>query len=363
MSKQNKKLKVENKMTNTLFIMVGIPASGKTSMASMIALENDSVMFSSDDIRKRNDLGNSKEDNVKTFELMNKLTKESLKMGKSVVYDATNLSRKKRKNLIKEVKKYVTNIEAVLMDVSIKDALYLNENRDTHVPHEVLVRMYKNLQLPLVSEGYEMISIHSTRTSQTEDLGTKEKYESLLLTAENHDELMGTLALNISEFEDIYNLPQDSKYHTFSVSRHTYNMYTQLVNFLAQVNQMTMDERGYFVYSKEDSMALRWSVLLHDIGKAYCKSFENHRGEEKLYANFIGHENVSAMMAINILLRIGYDEEFVYRVAEYISLHMVAKKYEITYETEDLPKGIKDQLFYVDETDFIALEVFDNDAK
>jgi putative nucleotidyltransferase with HDIG domain len=118
---------------------------------------------------------------------------------------------------------------------------------------------------------------------------------------------MTFLAQYFDEFTPIYDMPQDSKYHSLSVSRHIYYVYRYVLE----------------TYSGEDKELMLWTALLHDVGKAECKSFYNRKGEETRYANFIGHEYVGSQMAITFLRKLGcFEDEFIYKIATLIQFHM-----------------------------------------
>ncbi len=63
--------------------------------------------------------------------------------------------------------------------------------------------------------------------------------------------------------------------------------------------------------------AVRWGALLHDLGKAECRT-----AEADGTVRFIGHERVSARMAREILLRLKHPVAFADRVSFIISHHM-----------------------------------------
>ena len=80
---------------NELIMLVGIPASGKTTIAKEYE-KNGYTWHSSDAIRIEFDLPQTKEGNIETFNILHKRIQEDLKNGKNVIYDATNMSRKRR---------------------------------------------------------------------------------------------------------------------------------------------------------------------------------------------------------------------------------------------------------------------------
>lgn len=65
----------------------------------------------------------------------------------------------------------------------------------------------------------------------------------------------------------------------------------------------------------------RWSALLHDIAKPRTKTVEENK------VHFIGHEDVGANMARDILKRLHCDRDFIESVARIVRLHMRANAY------------------------------------
>ena len=89
----------------TLNIMIGIPGSGKSNYAKKCLLTNNSVYLSSDDIRVELYGFEDQTHNDVVFETMKKRTLNALKEGKDVIYDATNLNKKRRSGIISEARK------------------------------------------------------------------------------------------------------------------------------------------------------------------------------------------------------------------------------------------------------------------
>lgn len=88
------------------FIMlVGLPASGKSTYAEVLKEQGYSV-HSSDAIREEltGDV-NSQDKNTDVFSVLHKRIKNDLENGISCVYDATNVSMKRRKAFLEEIRK------------------------------------------------------------------------------------------------------------------------------------------------------------------------------------------------------------------------------------------------------------------
>jgi poly(A) polymerase len=67
---------------------------------------------------------------------------------------------------------------------------------------------------------------------------------------------------------------------------------------------------------------LRWTALLHDIGKPATKSV--HEGE----VHFFGHEDVGERMARRILTRLHFDHRSIDRVGKLVRMHLRVNSYE-----------------------------------
>lgn len=293
-------------------MMVGIAGSGKSTLAhEMMEGREDIVYLSSDELRAEL-LGNVNDQtkNSDVFVEMAKRAKEALKDGKHVIYDATNVSRKKRQGLLQQLPKNIRK-SVVYMAVPFKTIVEQNNNRERVVPQEALDRMYKTMQIPIYSEGWN--SIKFVYDQDTLDMDFPEQLTiplrtEVLVNREGY-ELMKFLASYFDEFFQIYDMPQDSRYHSLSVSRHIYYVYTYILENYEAKNDLDME-------------VMLWTALLHDVGKAFCKSFVNRKGEETRYANFIGHECVGSQLAVNFLKRLGYNDDFIHKVATLIQFHM-----------------------------------------
>lgn len=300
-----------------LIMLVGLAGSGKSTVAKELVEEelmkgrDNIVIISSDQIRKDlfGDEGHQ-EKNGEVFAEMAKLTNEALKNGLNVIYDATNLSRKRRKGFLSQLPKKL-DIEkiAIYMATPIHIVKQQNANRERVVPTHVIDRMYKTLQIPVYGEGWDKIIYEYDEETIQNDLQkqfTDSVRAGVLFEREGYG-VMGFLASYFhDEFFHIHDLPHDSKYHNFSVSRHIYYVYKHILD----------------TYEGEDKELMLWAGLTHDIGKHFCKSFVNYKGEETVYANFIGHELVGSQMAVPFLKRMNFGDEFIEKVVTLIQFHM-----------------------------------------
>ena len=300
-------------MTKPVFLMlVGLPASGKSTLSSELIEDRDDIVYvSSDSIRKELFGSEDNQDNNQiVFEEMTKRTKEGLKNGKNVLYDATNLNKKRRKGLLQQLpKETVKNV--VYMATGYHNIKIQNTQRERVVPEDVIERMYKTLQLPVYSEGWDNISFcYDDETLNTEyPKQFSEAVRAEVLFNRDGYDLMRFLSAHFKEFTRVYDMPQDSKYHSFSVGRHIYYVYRHVLE-------------NYHTDDQKDKEVMLWAALLHDIGKYETKSFKNRKGADTKYANFIGHEFVSSQNAVLILKKLGFDDSFIHKVSTLIQDHM-----------------------------------------
>jgi predicted kinase len=136
--------------------MVGIPGSGKSTIANQIP---NAVVISSDAIRK--ELYGAEEiqgEGKQVFTLVYKRIGEELAKGHDVVFDATNLTPKARSAVFRFSAEHI----AIFVSTSLDDCLKRNAARKRKVPEEVIYRMYNNLIYPRRAEGFKTIITIST---------------------------------------------------------------------------------------------------------------------------------------------------------------------------------------------------------
>lgn len=142
----------------TLYLMMGIPGSGKSYHANMIANDHSAVIHASDAIRDELFDGEySRETNAKVFSVLHRRVKKDLRRGQSVIYDATNISFSSRKRVLLDVKSIPCRKVLVFIATPLDDCLAQNSARERKVPGDVIERMYEALENPKTSEGFDEI--------------------------------------------------------------------------------------------------------------------------------------------------------------------------------------------------------------
>lgn len=121
-------------------------------------------VHSSDELRREliGDI-NSQDKNAYIFEVLHKRIKKDLSNRISCVYDATNLSMKRRKAFLDELKKFNCIKRCILFAVPLEVCKERNMERDRKVPDEVFDKMLKSFWVPMKYEGWGDIQISVIR--------------------------------------------------------------------------------------------------------------------------------------------------------------------------------------------------------
>lgn len=148
-------------MNKPIFIMmIGLPASGKSEQAKKLAAKYDAEIFSSDALREEmfGDVNHQTNNDV-LFKELHKRIRGCLTYGKSAIYDACNISYKRRMEFLKSLNKIPCEEIAVLMATPYEVCLERNAQRERKVPEYVIKRMYMNFNVPFWYEGWDDIDV------------------------------------------------------------------------------------------------------------------------------------------------------------------------------------------------------------
>lgn len=142
-----------------LIMMCGIPASGKSTVArNLQQLIGNTPIVSMDDIREKL-FGTRKcqKQGDLVYSLSIGKTIRLLQEKDVVIYDATNRTKEKRKEIAEYIQEYVKCIVyCVYMATPLDTAIERNKNRDKdiQVPEKVIHRMFDTLEPPTEAEKY-----------------------------------------------------------------------------------------------------------------------------------------------------------------------------------------------------------------
>lgn len=275
-----------------LIILCGLPGSGKSSYAEELLKINNTfgfneefVVHSSDAIRAElfGDAG-SQEDNGRVFELMQRRTRDDLKAGKTVVYDATNITRKSRKSAIACANPAKDTIECYVIWTSPEECIRRDSLRDRKVGAAVIEKMLRRWQSPWKDEGFDVVDV--------------------ILNQKDFDQVK-YVAIRTSDLH----IPHENPHHQLGVWEHCMQAYQNIV--------LTHSDRKYI-----DFNSLASAALWHDIGKPYTKFFKP--GED--IAHYYDHHCVGGYLAyglfLNHQLMCDEDKDAICFISWIISNHM-----------------------------------------
>lgn len=275
-------------MNPIFYMMMGLPGSGKSWYASTLesslkTIGGDPVIHASDEIRKEI-LGdeNSQQDNAMVFDELHSRVKRDLAAGKQVIYDATNLSHKRRKTFLRELDDlHIDGLEKICVFVykPFDQCVQANTERDRTVPEPVIARMRKRFDPPVMSEGWDEITLY-------------------------HNHIRNPLNLE-DLFARLDKFPQENPNHTLTLGKH-----------MEKAVKLYLTETPTRHFNSDVYLALR----LHDIGKEATKTFYDTKGNVSEYAHYYNHENVGAYDSfLYTCLR---SKESQLRIAKLIRWHM-----------------------------------------
>lgn len=149
-----------------LIVVVGISASGKTTIAKQLSKEENCVIVSSDSIRKEI-LGDERDQskNEEVFKIFHKRIKDFLIDGQSVIAEATNINLKARRAIFDNLKNIECNKIAYIIPKTLEHCIDDNIYKENPVPHHVIERQMMNFQIPFIEEGFDEIKIHDFQDS------------------------------------------------------------------------------------------------------------------------------------------------------------------------------------------------------
>lgn len=138
----------------TMYMMIGLPGSGKSTIANEIGKELGIPIVSSDEVRK--EVTSSEEDFSKDGYIWGKVIPNKLKsalLKGDVIFDATNL-RVRDRNKTKKAIGLEHEYQAIYVDVPLETCIERQGNRDRKVPPERIKEMYNEMVAPTTKEGF-----------------------------------------------------------------------------------------------------------------------------------------------------------------------------------------------------------------
>ena len=140
-----------------ILVLVGLPGSGKSTYLE----EMGANAVSSDEIRRL--LADDAADqriHRRVFAVVRNLIRHRIEIGRPVTYvDATNLTRRERRQYIRLGELYRCDVEAVFFNVPLDICLERNRLRSRVVPEDAVREMARRLVAPTVAEGFTKVTV------------------------------------------------------------------------------------------------------------------------------------------------------------------------------------------------------------
>ena len=128
-----------------MIVLVGIPASGKTTITKNLFSSHVLVSFDQLPNRTRNE-----ED---------KLIMKTCKQGLDIVIDAANIDKRKRAKYINYAQEYGYSVHAVFVDTSLDAARKRNASRERQVPDGMIKSYAEKIEHPSTEEGFDTVFV------------------------------------------------------------------------------------------------------------------------------------------------------------------------------------------------------------
>ena len=244
-------------MSSKVYMMVGLPGSGKSTYCrAQLSRNNRAVWVSSDEIRRELYGDSSIQDNPSAvFELMRKRLHEAIQNGApEIYYDATNVSAKRRLAFCKDLRQKFGDkvlLCAYVFCTPIENCIEHAKNRvENPISDVVIYRMLSQWRTPYYWEGWDKIEIMNFGT-----------VDPLLPQAQ----------------VQMYNFNQHNPHHSLSLQEHC-----------SKAERIAFEMRNCY-----DTIcrAAKW----HDVGKVYTQTFD-----DKGVAHYYGHEGWGGYLTLSL---------------------------------------------------------------
>lgn len=262
-------------MKPTFIMMCGLPGSGKSTKAHELSCDFKAKIFSSDEIRK--ELTGSEECQDKdeeVFKLLHSRIKEYLTEHSNedsyCIYDACNISYKRRIAFLNELKKVECNKICFVVYTPYEECLKNNKKRNRIVPEYAIKRMYMNFYMPQYYEGWDKICFSYDKQARIKNDLTELFYGD----------------------DGLCKIEHENPHHTLSIGDHCIACYLKVLE----------EAKG----NMDGSLCM--AALLHDIGKAFTKGFLDSKGEPSETAHYYQHHLVSAYDALPYVFDFSHDD-------------------------------------------------------
>lgn len=144
---------------NVLIVLGGLPASGKSTYAEMLQEINPTFQRVCPDLIRKAFYGDEsiQGDGKRVFNTAFHDLKEYGSIGANVIFDATNIDRKRRTEFVAEMRPYFDIIIFKWFSTPLYICKIRNKERQRQVPEEILESMDRRFVCPTMDEGWDYI--------------------------------------------------------------------------------------------------------------------------------------------------------------------------------------------------------------
>lgn len=276
-----------------VIILVGAPASGKSSHVEPLRGYNSIKVISTDEYRKEMfgslKAGNTPESNQKLFPKINQDIRRAVADDsiRNIIYDATNTHRKRRRALYSNIKSWANEeitVKIKYFSMPLSTILERNEMRkdmESYVPPQIVKRLYLNMQVPRIGsdcDEFEVISEPMFKPVEIKFDGNESGEIFLAKFISNLD------PSSLHEIINIYTPHDCAPHHLETVNEH---ISMCIENAHERIENGGMRSEVFDV------------AIFHDLGKGITKQMITKDGVTK--AIYRGHADVSANYFLNYI--------------------------------------------------------------
>jgi predicted kinase len=149
-------------MDKRLYVMVGLPGSGKSTKAWEWVKANNFTYVSRDNVRDMLGMNYSTQAENVIKRMVCCLIEAAFLRNETVVVDATHLTEKSRRYMIELAKRYKAEPLAIVMNTSYETCFMRNSKRDYgRVPINAIRRLAETATMPKKDEGFSKIYVYN----------------------------------------------------------------------------------------------------------------------------------------------------------------------------------------------------------
>ena len=139
----------------TVVLLSGLPGAGKDTYTKKHY--NDWPVINLDDIRKVHKISpTDRSGNGTVVQLAKEKAREYLRAKKDFVWNATNITRQMRDQLIRLFVTYKAFVRIVYIEAAYQKLHHQNNSRTAVLPRQVIERLIDKLEVPLLEEAHEV---------------------------------------------------------------------------------------------------------------------------------------------------------------------------------------------------------------